>query len=447
MNGIRMIGRASVLSLLLMIWSGGPVKADGPLVWDQPVSGVLKANEAEKYDLTVTRPSKLTVDVSGFGENTRVTLQDERGKQVLYQSVTSDGVRPAQAVLSEYVEPGNYRLVVAEYILSKRPAAYTLRATADTITTDDQEPNNGTLEAQVLPFQQAVRGMLSAQDEKDIYQVNAPKNGKLSLAIDTYLRGNATISLTDSLNENVFSSYLVSEEKSPGKFRRAVYVEAGTYFLTLSRTSTQTGRYQVQTALQPVTTNEQEPNDGVLEATRLLFAQSYSGLLTWQDHHDYYRVTLPKKSRVTFDVTTMIDPSMTIEWTDSMNKSLYYRSLSGSEKTPGRWKDSLELPKGTYYFRIGSSYYSGYYRFRMTASHLFPVLQINPVKAGARQVSGTTEKNATVRVTINQRTYTQIANQTGRYTFSIPVAQRGTKITISSENRYGKITKQIYVTR
>ncbi len=61
------------------------------------VSGVLKANESAKYDVTVTRPSKLIVDVSGFGENTRVTLQDERGKQVLYQSLTSDGVRPAQA--------------------------------------------------------------------------------------------------------------------------------------------------------------------------------------------------------------------------------------------------------------------------------------------------------------------------------------------------------------
>jgi len=329
--------------------------------------------------------------------------------------------------------------------LSKRAAAYTLRATAETITTDDREPNNGTLEAQVLPFQKTVRGMLSAQDEKDIYQLNVPKSGKLSLAIDTYLRGNATSSLTDSLNENVFSSYLVSEEKSPGKFRRSVYVEAGTYFLILSRTSTQTGRYQVQAAMQPVTTNEQEPNDGVLEATRLLFAQDYSGLLTWQDHHDYYRVTLPKKSQVTFDVTTMIDPSMTIEWTDPMNKSLYYRSLSGNEKTPGRWKDSLELPKGTYYFRIGSTYYSGYYHFRVTASHLFPVLQINPVKAEARQVNGTTEKNAAVRLTINQRTYIQKANQTGRYTFSIPKAKRGTKMTVASENGYGKTTKQVYV--
>ncbi len=36
MNGIRMIWRASVLSLLLIIWSGGAVEADGPLVWDQP---------------------------------------------------------------------------------------------------------------------------------------------------------------------------------------------------------------------------------------------------------------------------------------------------------------------------------------------------------------------------------------------------------------------------
>lgn len=98
---------------------------------------------------------------------------------------------------------------------------------------------------------------------------------------------------------------------------------------------------------------------------------------------------------------------------------------------------------------IGKDYYYGYGRINAKKALKLAMLTVNSINNTSTNVTGKTEKSATVSVTIGSKIYTANADTTGNYKVSIPIQNAGTLITIGAKDQRGNasVPKQINVSK
>lgn len=415
-----------------------------------PLNGVVKGNvsdsETNEYNVTLEEAGKLALDLTAFGPDTDFDLLDEYNDKIMHHSMNSDGKTPAREYDYYYLEKGTYRLIVDND--SDTSSDYKVETSFKKTAGQDVEPNNGTSEAQALPFNQKNRGLLSEQDERDVYRIQVPKDGTVSFDLSTYIYQQSLVSLMDQDGKKIDSDFISSSEKTPGRWMRSFDLAAGTYYLYMDRSYIgYTGVYDIQASFKAANNTEHEPNNGIIEAENLAFYKKMTGFLNWSDQNDFYKIVVPKKSEITLELSSYLN-AMRIIWIDQQGKTIDNSWLSGESKTPGRYLNTWSFPKGTYYLQINDEdLYTGRYQFQVKSSHLLPSVSLKAMNVKSTHVSGTTEKGATVTMKIGKKAYTKKADTKGHFDWKVQKQKVGTVITVTSQNKYGKTTKQIRITK
>ncbi|WP_214847350.1 Ig-like domain-containing protein [Exiguobacterium sp. s193] len=412
---------------------------------DGTVAGTLKQEQEIVYDFSLKKSGNMSFDISSFVQEADFELYDDQNHLIMSELMTSDGKTPEHERNAYYLESGNYHFVISDSSYSRETGNYTVKTAFKDANAMDLEPNNGTSEAQALPFGAKTIGLISEQDDRDVYKVVLPRAGSLSLDFSSYAQEGLEITLTDSYNKSIFNDYVNSTETTPGKLLESTDLEAGTYYVSIDRSYvSDTGIYNLLASFKAAGNNESEPNNGVVEAQKLALYKKMTGLLSWNDTDDYYKIVLPKKSTVTLDFSSYIYPDALIEVIDTRNQSLYVEDVWGKRNTAGRTVEKRTLSKGTYYVHVSSDY-TGIYKLQVKSSHLLPALAVNTVKKSATSVNGKTEKNAAVSMMIGKKTYKGKANAKGQFKLKIAKQKVGTTIKVTAKNKYGTSTKVLKV--
>ncbi|MFX4306763.1 hypothetical protein F8N00_15355 [Exiguobacterium sp. A1_3_1] len=442
---------ATMLLASTVLFGCGPsstlVSAEEMLQLNGALKGIVAGNGTNEYSVTLEDAGKLTFDFTSFGPDADFKLIDEYNETIMNHSLDSDGKTPAREYDYYYLEAGTYRFIVEND--SSMPSDYKVETTFKKAAGQDIEPNNGTSEAQVLPFNQKVRGLLSEQDDRDVYSIKVLKDGTVTFDIATYINQQSIISLKNQDGVEIDREVVSSSEKTPGRWVNSFDLAAGTYYLYMDRSysSNYTGIYDIQASFKAANNTEHEPNDGVVEAEAISFYKRMTGFLHWSDQNDFYKIIVPKKSQITLELSSYLT-SMRINWIDQQGKTIDSEWLSGKSKTPGRYLNTWSFPKGTYYLQINDAdYYTGRYQFQVKSSHLLPSVSLKAMNVKSTHVSGTTEKGATVTLKLGKKTYTKKTDAKGHFDWKVQKQKAGTVITVTSQNKYGKTTKQLRVTK
>lgn len=407
-----------------------------------------KGDESQTYELTLSEAGRVTFNLtSSIDSYGTFQLADFNGNSIFYTYIKGSAQNPGRTVYVRDLEKGTYRLNVSNDTGNGDLGTYAIQTIFKAAATDDIEPNNGTAEAQTLKLGKKTKGYLSTQDTVDVYGIKLTKAGRLSIDLSSYISSYTMIQLTDAYNEQVYKTYLKGASNNPGKFFHQVDLEAGQYYLRIYDEvgNDDTGVYEIEAKFMPALNTEVEPNNGSAEAKALPFYKTQHGFLSWNDPIDVYKLVLPKSSKIDIDLTSYISSYTNVNIYDDSNNLILGKYISGGWKQPGRLKENLVLKKGTYYLHIYEN--TGKYQVKVNSSHLLPTVVVNKVTGHSTKVTGKTEKGAAVTMTIGKKSYKRTADAKGNYSFSISKQKVGTRIKISSKNKYGATVKTINVTK
>ncbi|PTY79407.1 hypothetical protein B5V89_05415 [Heyndrickxia sporothermodurans] len=446
-----------ILALLLSgvhLFAKKAAAAEFNLPLNTNVKGVLTKNiTSNTYTVELNKAGRFFLNVTSYVDSdTYIRLLDDENDVVFDDYTSGSSESPAKYTNWVDLEPGKYFVeIYNKYDWDENIGNYTLKATFTAANNNEVEQNNGTVNAQPLKFNQAVTGFLSWNDEVDFYKVTLPKAGRFHIDLNTYIDSNTYIKLLDNNNETVFDHYTEGSSKNPAKYYNWVDLEPGDYYLEVYNKydwDDNTGKYILKTSFTPANNNEKESNNGTIEAQALPFSQTVTGFLSWNDTIDYYKFTLPKSGKVTFNSVSYVDETTFFQLINSQNDELLSDYVEGSSKNPAKYSKTIELKKGTYFFKVYNKYdwddNTGKYTLKITSPVVLAPLTVDKVSDKSTVIKGKTAKNQEVIVKASGKTYKKKANSVGAFSINIPKQKAGTKIEVSAKNKYG--TKKVSIT-
>ena len=305
------------------------------IIFGQQYSGsISSSNTSQKYNVVLTEPGRLTVNLTQISDWIHLTWFDNTNTAIRSKTSITSSSNTAYMDL----EAGTYYIEISQYI--NYTATYNLTATFAPANNTENEPNNTFNTADTIMSGEQVRGFISYQDDEDWYRIVMPEPGRLTLNIAqatnwiyvTWYDNNSTI---------IRSRYYVSSSSDT----TSMDLEAGTYYFQISKYYSDTGTYNLSATTAPAHNNEKEPNQTLAEVQTITFGEQVRGFISYQDDEDWYRIVMPEPGRLTLNIAQAY--WIYVTWYD--NNSTIIRSrynVSSSDTT------SMDLEAGTYYFQI-----------------------------------------------------------------------------------------------
>lgn len=424
--------------------------AEDSLVLNGKVSGQI-ADETNRqvFKIELTQKGLLFIDLKSWIDVVEYRVFDESGEEFTNRYVYSDPVTPKTDTVYYDLEVGTYYVELEQYSKGTN-GKFEISTLFTPYNTNDIEPNNGTEQAQNLSFNKKTKGFISRQDENDVYQVKLRRAGRLEIDFTSLIFTHAEFYLTDEFGKLIDRQTVNSEWKTPGVYKKSVDLEPGTYYIEIESWDAprMTGTYELFAKFQAANNQEKESNNGITEAMPLAFYRPLTGFLAWNDIQDFYKIVLPKASKVTLDAQLYVNNNTDVEVYDQRFNQVHYNQVTSSSTTPKRYTESFALKAGTYYVAIKAwdeRRDTGKYVLQVKSSHLLPPLTVNTVTTKSTAITGKTEKNAVVSFKVGKKTYTRKADSKGNYSFKISKQKAGSIINVSTKNKYGTTAKRIAV--
>ncbi|MFJ8261943.1 Ig-like domain-containing protein [Rummeliibacillus sp. NPDC094406] len=241
------------------------------------------------------------------------------------------------------------------------------------------------------------------------------------------------------MSDNGFSG---ASENTAIPTNLSTYLEAGTYYIKVSEDG-ENGRYKLKANFTEAKNNEKELNNGVDQAQTISAnTQKVTGLISWNDTADYYKVKITKAGKLTVDTYSYV-PWLNVDVYDSnmQNVMSYYNFSGATESTSILNSDTAVVKAGTYYISIKHDSDYGKYKLSVKAPSMLPKSPtVNKVKKGAKKITGKTIKNSTVTVKIGSEKYTGKSNSNGEFSIKVPAQKSKTKIYVSVKTSSGTST-------
>lgn len=189
----------------------------------------------QDYLVTLPNAGRLSVTINSSIEYAYLDLLDSNGNAVWGQYVINSGVFSGNLDL----ESGTYHIRLYKTDVGYT-GSYSLNTGYTPAENNETEPNNSTSQAtQINLNTQTIKGFFSWNDNEDYYKLSLPKDGDISVNIDSSIES-AYLDLLDSNGSAVWGQYVVNAEK----FSNTVYLKAGTYYIRLYKSiSGYTGTY------------------------------------------------------------------------------------------------------------------------------------------------------------------------------------------------------------
>ena len=227
--------------------------------------------------------------------------------------------------------------------------------------------HNTTSNAQLLTFGQTIKGLLSYQDDNDMYKYELTEPGRF------YITVNCNTSIPGGVyyipNVKWYNTAGVKIRESTCSYNNGVLkdsldLERGTYYIGIEKYSTYTGRYTLLGNFTAAGNDEAEydedgkpgANNEKADAQELKYAQTVKGFISSQDNIDYYYYNLEQSDILTVNVNV---------GTDRTNGQLYYvyvRLINAEGYDEISKKSCVANYTGTSYnCNMSKSLSSGYY--------------------------------------------------------------------------------------
>ncbi|MFJ8261944.1 hypothetical protein ACIQ4I_08235 [Rummeliibacillus sp. NPDC094406] len=157
-----------------------------------------------------------------------------------------------------------------------------------------------------LGLNKSVTGIITDDDPSDYYTFTLSEAGKLSLDVSSYM-SYMNVVLYDENHDVIMEKYSFedADENNPTPWKEGEYLEPGTYTVKVSQEDDYTGKYRLKATLNAANNNEVESNNGIDLAQQLTLNESQiTGLISWNDTSDYYKVNLTKSGKLSVDFSS-----------------------------------------------------------------------------------------------------------------------------------------------
>lgn len=220
--------------------------------------------------------------------------------------------------------------------------------------------------ASQIQFGTTYSGSLTNTAKQKFYKFVLPSSGKISISFDADM-GHAYCSLYDEELKSVESQYLTRKTSTNQINSQVSYdLTGGVYYLKVDD-----GEGTFQLKIDYVSANESfaekgnGTNNTIGTANSVNLGTSYIGQLASTDEKDFYKVELSSSGCLTLTFSGDFRNS-NIYLYDAKGESLTHNSVSISDVTnKADATCTYYLIKGTYYFEVESSYYTGNYSFKL----------------------------------------------------------------------------------
>lgn len=422
-------------ALYFIVASPQAQAADYPVIQSgQTLEGSLADEDRVLYQVNVTKPGYVKFQGTSYSRDLYLSLLDENHNKIvgLHDSFSNaTATTPVTRTTGEYVEPGIYYIEAYNDGWNREDFKYRFTMTIVDSKTIEIEPNNGSeLATTIKPTQKSITAQLSWNDNSDYYKVKLDQAGLLNVKMTAYM-DSISVKIFDSnlyavteWNENYNGSELSGKVKQDG-----YYLEKGIYYIKVSKAyfTDSTGKYKIETKFSKTPNNEKEPNNGIEQAQKIKpNVQSVTGLISWNDSSDFYKVDVSKTGVLNVHLTIYQNKDIKIYDRDGdtlLDRWIYKSSNTSSDK----WSTSLNVKKGTYYIQIYDS--TGLYKLNVKVPEMLP--KSPKAKATKTKVTGTTYANSKVTVKIGSKKYTGKSNSKGAFSIKIPTQKVKTKVYVS----------------
>jgi hypothetical protein len=299
-----------------------------------------------RYDLT--QPGRLSVYISGG------TLPSYRPMFVNWLDVNGAKLKESGEYWSfPYnqemdLEAGSYFIEIIKR--GDATGTYNLRGNYTPAGNNEIEPNNTRSNAQPLTPGQSVRGLISYQDDRDMYRYDLTLPGRLTLNITGGTLPSYRPMFVNWLDVNG-AKIKESGEYWSFPYNQSMDLEAGIYFIEIIKRGDAMGTYNLRGNYSPAGNNEIEPNNTRQTAQLLTSGQTVIGSISLQDDRDMYRYDLTQPGRLTVNITGGTLPSyrpMFVNWLDVNGAKL----KESGEYWSFPYNQSMDLEAGIYFIEI-----------------------------------------------------------------------------------------------
>lgn len=395
----------------------------------QAVSGTLGKDEQHTYQIEVTKPSRVELKGTAYSSNFELVLEDAKGETVhslYYEFIAASATTPVSKKTTEYLEKGTYTVRAIHHThLNERTKYQFTVSVKDSRVTEGLSNDSKQSATKIASTQKTVKGQISWNDSVDYYKVTLKEAGRLSLDMTAYMQF-LDVTMFNQNHEKIKSIFSLYEggEGNGVTENMSVYLEKGMYYIEVKKYHTFTGIYTFKTKFTAAKNNEKEPNNTRSKAQVIKpNVQKVTGLLSWSDNIDHYKVNVTKNGKL----------HVNVQLKNTIYLTLYNRKGQRVDERIafGNTKAVFNVKKGTYYVKIWSveKQAPGIYKLAMSVPEMLP--KSPTAKATKTKVTGTTYKSSKVTVKIGSKKYTGKSNSKGTFSIKIPKQKAKTKVYVS----------------
>ena len=220
----------------------------------------------------------------------------------------------------------------------------------------------------LIPNGESLSGIITETTENVWYKIVLSKPGTLFLRVTSRIHEISINWLNNELQEIRDDNIYYGSDESPKIYKGYMDLEAGTYYIKISKYSSYTGTYNIKALFSESNNNEIEPNNIPEQAQSMKFDQIVKGFISYQDNTDYYKYVLPSAGKLTVRLTSRIR-ELNLDWLNSEyqqlggNEIIYY----GSDESPKIYGKYMNLEAGVYYIKAHKyDNYTGTYDLKAT---------------------------------------------------------------------------------
>jgi Bacterial pre-peptidase C-terminal domain len=197
------------------------------LTFGTSVTGTIRSEgDLDYFKVNVTEPGviDMRLDPAPSDLAMAITLYNSNQERIKYNLLGKNG---QSSFLELLVDIGTYYISLNSYTNTSSAKEYTFVVDLD--TTDKNEINNTYSDATAILLGQSVKGTMRSEEDLDVFRVDVPSDGTLSINLEVPPTVSLTAYLDDSTQKNV--TFALGNTGQNITLERAV--TAGTYYVRL----------------------------------------------------------------------------------------------------------------------------------------------------------------------------------------------------------------------
>lgn len=208
------------------------------------INGLLAENDdTDVYKVTVSEKGKLSFDFKSYIESVIIELKDKDQTSLFKKSLAASYSEPKEDTYDADLDPGTYYLYVRKDIL-KHTGKYSFKTRFSSNETNVVEPNDSIANAQPINLNNKINGYISATNEIDVFKFTLQEPCRLKVNLTSNIKS-ANMEIKDANQCIVLNSSFQGTDTEPGVKNVEKKFNAGTYYVTITKQYTYTGKYSL----------------------------------------------------------------------------------------------------------------------------------------------------------------------------------------------------------